>query len=115
MGCLHVTRHAVCAPRFTSPLPSPLTPFFPPFSPPQGLRALTRLEHLELRPLYLRFAGEVACPLALPPAPCLPPPLLQLTLKKVDIPAPPPPPPGCGPDSPEARAALPDLPHLTHL
>ncbi|GFR48165.1 hypothetical protein Agub_g10001 [Astrephomene gubernaculifera] len=79
-----------------------------------GLRSLSRLEHLELRPLYLRFTGEVPCPLSVPP-PALPPRLLQLTLKKITIPTPPALPPGTDPNSPAALAALPDLPDLTHL
>ncbi|KXZ55427.1 hypothetical protein GPECTOR_3g78 [Gonium pectorale] len=51
-----------------------------------GLRHLSRLEHLELRPLYLRFTGEVRNPLSLPPT-ALPSRLQQLTLKKISIPA----------------------------
>ncbi|GLI60305.1 hypothetical protein VaNZ11_002421, partial [Volvox africanus] len=80
----------------------------------EGLRSLAHMEHLELRPLYLRFSGEVPCPLSVPP-PALPPKLLQLTLKKVVIPVSSPPPRGAAPDSPAALALLPDLPMLTHL
>ncbi|GLC33889.1 hypothetical protein PLESTB_000815000 [Pleodorina starrii] len=80
----------------------------------EGLRALSNMEHLELRPLYLRFTGEVPCPMAVPP-PALPPKLLQLTLKKVIIPGCPPPPPGEAPDSAAALALLPELSTLTHL
>ncbi|EFJ50325.1 hypothetical protein VOLCADRAFT_103913 [Volvox carteri f. nagariensis] len=86
----------------------------------EGLRALSHLEHLELRPLYLRFTAEVPCPLSAPP-PVLPPKLLQLTLKKVTIPASPSPPPhlpagaAAPSSSPAALALLPDLSTLTHL
>lgn len=72
------------------------------------------MEHLELRPLYLRFTGEVPCPLYVPPA-ALPPKLLQLTLKKVVLPASPRLPAGVVPGSPDALLLLPDLPTLTHL
>ncbi|KAG2496567.1 hypothetical protein HYH03_005389 [Edaphochlamys debaryana] len=101
----------------------------------QGLRSLSRLEHLELRPLYLRFSGDIPTPLSVPP-PTLPPKLLQLTLKKVAIPTPPAsalavlsaataaaagPSTSTGAAGPsaaavaDALACLPDLPHLTHL
>ncbi|GIL91941.1 hypothetical protein Vretimale_18559 [Volvox reticuliferus] len=80
----------------------------------EGLRSLAHMEHLELRPLYLRFSVEVPCPLSVPP-PALPPKLLQLTLKKVVIPASPPAPRGAASGSSDALALLPDLPMLTHL
>ena len=75
----------------TAPGSPPPLSLPPPAPRSQALRKLSSLEQLEVRPLYLRFTPEVACPLALA-APWLPPRLVQLTLKKTKVRAPPTPP-----------------------